>query len=92
VAWCAIQRIAIHYIQPGKPDQNEYIERFNRSSRTEVLDAHLFESISEVRQLTHDWLKTDNHERPHVSLGQVPPLTFLPRHQRAGESPFALLT
>jgi putative transposase len=47
-----------------------------------VPDAYLFESISEVRQLTDDWLKTYNHERPHVSLAQVPPLTFLPRHQR----------
>jgi putative transposase len=92
VAWCASQGIAIHYIQPGKPDQNAYIERFNRSYRTEVLDAYLFESISEVRQLTDDWLQTYNHERPHMSLGQVPPLTFLPRHQRAGESPFALST
>ena len=54
--------------------------------------AYLFESISEVRQLTDEWLRTYNHERSHDSLEQVPPLTFLPRHQRAGESPFALST
>ena len=92
VEWCADQGIAIHYIQPGKPDQNAYIERFNRSYRTEVLDAYLFESVSEVRDLTDAWLVTYNHERPHDSLGRVPPLTFLPRPQTAGESTFRLST
>ena len=47
VDWCEERRIAVHYIQPGKPDQNAYIERFNRSYRTEVLNAHLFESVAE---------------------------------------------
>ncbi len=92
VAWCASQGIAIHDFQPGKPDQNAYVERFNRSYRTEVLDACLFASIAEVRQLTEEWLRTYNYERPHDSLGQVPPLTFLPRPQTAGESPFGLST
>jgi putative transposase len=92
VEWCAGQGIAIHYIQPGKPDQNAYIERFNRSYRTEVLDAYLFESVSEVRGLTDAWLVTYNHERPHDSLGRVPPLTFLPRPHTAGESTFRLST
>ena len=52
VDWCAEHGVALHYIQPGKPDQNAYIERFNRSYRTEVLNAHLFESIAELRALT----------------------------------------
>jgi putative transposase len=56
VDWCAEHRVATHYIQPGKPDQNAYIERFNRSYRTEVLNAHLFESIAELRALTDAWL------------------------------------
>ena len=68
--------MALHYIQPGKPDQNAYIERFNRSYRTEVLNAHLFESIAELRALTTPWLQIYNEERPHDSLGLVPPLTF----------------
>ena len=74
----------MHYIQPGKPDQNAYIERFNRSYRTEVLNAHLFESIAELRALTDAWLRIYNSERPHDSLGRVPPLTFLPRPSSAG--------
>ena len=52
VDWCAEHGVAMHYIQPGKPDQNAYIERFNRSYRTEVLNAYLVESLTELRALT----------------------------------------
>ena len=90
--WCADRGIAVHYIQPGKPDQNAYIERFNRSYRTEILDAYLFESLAEVRALTEQWLMTYNHERPHDSLGRVPPLTFLPRRSSPGKSTYPLST
>ena len=68
--------MAIHYIQPGKPDQNAYIDRFNRSYRTEVFNAHLFESVAALRALSFTWLRIYNGERPHDSLGRVPPLTF----------------
>src|SRR5262249_9834021 len=60
VEWCTAHRIAIGYIQPGKPDQNAFIERFNRSYREEVLDAHLFESLDQVREITDAWLDTYN--------------------------------
>jgi putative transposase len=90
VDWCAEHGVATHYIQPGKPDQNAYIERFNRSYRTEVLNAHLFESIAELRALTDAWLRIYNGERPHDSLGRVPPLTFLPRPSSAEKSPIEL--
>jgi putative transposase len=92
VDWCDARGIVIQYIQPGKPDQNAYIERFNRSYRTEILDAYVFESLAEVRALTERWLVTYNHERPHDSLGRVPPLTFLPRPTSAGQSPFGWST
>lgn len=90
VEWCAEHGVAQHYIQPGKPDQNAYIERFNRSYRTEVLNAHLFESLGELRALTDAWLRIYNRERPHDSLGRVPPLTFLPRPTSAEQSPWEL--
>ena len=92
IDWCADHRVAIHYIQPGKPDQNAYIERFNRSYRTEVLNAHLFESIAELQALTMTWLRIYNEERPHDSLGRVPPLTFLPRPTTARESTYKVST
>ncbi|MEZ5289828.1 MAG: IS3 family transposase [Vicinamibacterales bacterium] len=92
VDWAAEHRVVILYIQPGKPDQNAYIERFNRSYRTEVLNAHLFESLAELRAATDAWLQIYNRERPHDSLGRVPPLTFLPRPTTAGQSLFELST
>lgn len=92
VDWAAAHRVAIHYIQPGKPDQNAYIERFNRSYRTEVLNAHLFESTAELQALTDTWLRIYNRERPHNSLGRVPPLTFLPRLSSDDQSPLKLST
>lgn len=76
VAWCEDHGIHLHHIQPGKPAQNAYVERFNRSFRNEVLDAHLFSSLSEVRELVHNWLIDYNEERPHDSLGNLPPALF----------------
>ena len=73
VAWCEQNGVRLHHIQPGKPTQNAYIERFNRSMRREVLDAHLFESLSEVREVIHKWMTSYNEERPHESLGDLPP-------------------
>jgi putative transposase len=88
--WCEAQGIALRYIQPGKPDQNAYIERFNRSYRQDVLDLYVFSSLEEVREVTADWLRDYNTERPHDSLGRMPPLTFLPRPTSIREYAFNL--
>ena len=77
--WAERRGVVLRHIQPGKPNQNAYIERFNRTYRREVLDACLFASLADVRAQTEAWLTTYNTERPHDSLGDVPPLTFLPR-------------
>ena len=69
-----------------------HIERFNRSYRTEVLNAHLFESLAEVRALTECWLVVYNQERPHDSLGRVPPLMFLPRPNTPMQALFGVST
>ena len=84
--WCAAQGITLHYIQPGKPDQNAFIERFNRTYRHEVLDAYVFTSITEVQEITDPWLIDYNEDRPHDSLGRVPPATFKPRPTNPAES------
>ena len=83
--WCEEQKIELFYIEPGKPDQNAFVERFNRTYREEVLDAYLFDSLEQVREITELWIPEYNEERPHDSLGCVPPLSFRPR-QTPGES------
>ncbi len=77
--WCQGKGIDLRYIQPGKPNQNAYIERYNRSYRTEVLNAWLFESLDEVREVTSEWIRAYNEERPHDALGNLPPAVFRER-------------
>jgi len=88
--WCQQQAIELRYIQPGKPDQNAFIERFNRTYRTEVLNAYVFESITEVQAITDEWLRTYNDHRPHDALGRIPPTRFLPRPTILSESTYEL--
>ncbi|MFD2454598.1 integrase core domain-containing protein [Ideonella paludis] len=71
--------IALNYIEPGEPNQNAYIERFNRTFRTEVLDANLFNSIEQVQAIADNWLTQYNEYRPHDALGGVPPKQYMPR-------------
>ena len=79
-------------LEPGKPIQNAYIERFNRSVREEVLDAWGFNTLAEVRATREAWRHRDNTERSHASLGNVPPLTFIRRPTSATELTFILCT
>ena len=90
-SWCENNNVNISYIEPGKPNQNAYIERFNRSYRNEVLSPHLFDSLSQVRELSWAWMLSYNEERPHESLGNIPPSEFK-RQLSAATSSYELCT
>jgi len=79
VEWAEKHNISLRYIQPGKPNQNAFIERFNKSYREEILDANLFNTLAEVQDATDEWVDDYNNFRPHESLGRIPPTQFLPR-------------
>lgn len=76
-AWAAQRGIGLQYIQPGKPQQNAYIERFNRTVRYDWLAQLLFSSIEEVQESATRWLWTYNHERPNMALGGITPMQKL---------------
>lgn len=72
-AWAAKHRIELAFIQPGNPQQNAYIERYNRTVRYDWLAHYLFGSIAEVQDFATRWLWSYNHERPNMALGGVTP-------------------
>ena len=74
----------IIYIQPGKPVQNAYVERFNRLYREDVLDAYMFDNIRQVRVLSEKWMEDYNQLHPHKSLGGKSPNEFLKIFTGAG--------
>lgn len=71
--WAETRGIALNYIQPGKPQQNAYVERCNRTVRHEWLDLYIFERITEVQEIATEWLWTYSHERPNMGIGGVTP-------------------
>lgn len=76
VAWAEEHAVSLAYIQPGKPTQNAFIERFNKTYREEVLNAHLFHSLDQVREITWSWMMDYNEERPHNATGRIPPTHY----------------
>lgn len=74
--WAERHGVHLEFIKPGKPTQNSYIERFNRTYRTEVLDFYVFKNLRQVREITDNWLPEYNNNRPHESLGNLPPVEY----------------
>ena len=74
VDWAKKRDIRIDYIQPGNPQQNAYIERFNRTVRFGLVSKFLFDSLEEVQNRSTRWLWFYNHQRPHSANGGYPPL------------------
>jgi putative transposase len=75
----ATDRVGWHYIQPGKPVQNAFIESFNSRLRDECLNEHLFASLAEAREIIEAWRHDYNWCRPHSSLGALTPREFADR-------------
>lgn len=71
--WAEQHRIRVMFIQPGKPTQNAYVERWNRTVRHEWLDAHLFESVDHAQRTAAEWLWRYNNERPNMAIGGITP-------------------
>ena len=79
----ATSRVAWHYIEPGKPVQNAFIESFNSKLRDECLNEYVFSSLGEARAIIEAWRHDYNHLRPHSSLGYLAPEEFAAKNQRS---------
>lgn len=71
--WAQERHINLLYIQPGNPQQNAYIERFNRTVRYDLLNQDIFSTIKEVQDKVTNWLWHYNNERPNMALGGITP-------------------
>lgn len=71
--WAEKRDIELVHIQPGKPQQNAYVERYNRTVRHEWLDMHEFDTIEEAQYTATTWLWTYNNERPNMAIGGITP-------------------
>jgi putative transposase len=74
--WSQQTRVEWHYIAPGKPQQNAFIESFNARLRDELLNETLFTSLNHVREALATWIEDYNTVRPHSSLGNLPPAAY----------------
>ena len=86
--WAADHKIEWHYIAPGKPTQNAFVESFNGRMRDECLNEHVFTSLADARRIVEAWRIDYNTVRPHGRLGRLPPAVFgatrRPQEQRGG--------
>ena len=77
--WCLANSIEHIFTQPGCPTQNSYVERFNGSYRRAVLDAYIFHTLDDARELTQAYRTDYNEDRPHESLGNLTPYEYKQR-------------
>lgn len=75
--WCKENNITLIFIQPGEPTQNAFIERLNGTFRRDILNAYVFKSLQEVREITKEWMHDYNNNRPHSALNYKTPMEVL---------------
>lgn len=80
--WCYIHSIELKFIQPGSPTQNSRMERLNGSMRRELLNAYMFDTLSEVKIVLKEWVDDYNYHRPHTVLGKLSPVEYLNRYNQ----------
>ncbi len=92
LSWSQEAQVAWHYIAPGKPTQNAFIESFNGRLRDELLNETLFASLAGARVALAEWMEDYNTVRPHSAIGNVPPAIYAklsdPAMQRDGSLRF----
>ncbi len=88
-AWASRRGVKLHFIRPGKPVENAYVERFNGKFRDECLNEHWFTSLAPARAVIEGWRQDYNEVRPHSSLGNQTPAAFARRAQAERRSPTA---
>ena len=80
--WQEERQVEWHYIQPGKPMQNGFVESFNGRLRDECLNEHLFRSFAHARETIETWRRDYNRLRPHTSLDGLTPKEFATRSSK----------
>ena len=83
--WAKMRGVNLHHIEPGKPNQNAFIESFNGTFRNECLNTHWFLGIQEAKRETKNWQAEYNTERPHSSLGGMTPTAFRRAFEKRSE-------
>ena len=84
--WAYERGVRLHFIDPGKPQQNGFIESFNGKFRDECLNEHWFLSLADARRIIEDWRIDYNWNRPHSSLGNLTPMEYLAAHTKRLEA------
>ena len=81
LSWAEKRGIELRFIQPGKPNQNAFVESFNGKLRLECLNTHWFSTLEDARHTIETWRADHNDVRPHSSLDDTPPTEFAAAHR-----------
>lgn len=79
--WAYRNKVHLNFIEPGKPNQNAFIESFNGRFRDECLNEHWFANLGEARRIVEAWRLDYNQDRPHSALGYLTPNEFATSRQ-----------